>query len=32
LIYAGLPCVLKSIAIALLYRTQLPMLAKDTAP
>jgi glycoside/pentoside/hexuronide:cation symporter, GPH family len=32
LIYAGLPCVLKCIAIALLYRTQLPMLAKDTAP
>ena len=31
LIYAGLPCVLKGIAIALLYRTQLPMLAKDTA-
>jgi glycoside/pentoside/hexuronide:cation symporter, GPH family len=31
LIYAGLPCVLKLIAIALLARTRLPMLVKDTA-
>ena len=31
LIYAGLPCVLKMIAIALLARTRLPMLVKDTA-
>lgn len=30
LIYAGLPCVLKVIAIALLARTRLPMLVKDT--